>query len=589
MAGAAELEELRRLDRRAYAAALRNGLEPCETIFQLASADRMYDIVARGLPGRYAHWRFGRTFDQHRAHHDRGLSRVYELVLNTRPAQAYLLDGNTTVMQLLVIAHVYAHVDFFCRSRHFEVTDPAFLRRVRAAAGRIEQYAREHGRDRVEDLLDAGTALSPHRADGNAADHPPPGALGAAARRLRRPLPGRGGGAPEAVAGGARRLARARAAGAGGGPARLPRPRGAAARGLGARRARHLPRGGCVLRAAAADEDHQRGLGDLLARRDPAGPAAAGRPVRGVPAGDRAWSCSRTPGVVNPYNLGYALWRKVERVYTEPTDEDRERWPGAGEVPARERMMEISATYDDAAFIAEFLTEDVCEECKLFAWRRGASGELRVTSTEADEVRTRLVAERTAFGIPRLRITDADAFRSGGLWLEHRHEGVGLDQEYALGTLPYIARLWGRRVYVALRPRQRRAARVVRRRAGRPGDDDDHAARAGARLSRPACLDPAPAVWQPERAWDAPSSDARLAAAGAVSAMSMTGLRQVTTGLGLVQRTPPEAAVADRRAGGADVARPGAAGGDRARALGVRRGRRRGVRVSCPTGCAAAC
>jgi hypothetical protein len=30
---------------------------------------------------------------------------------------------------------------------------------------------------------------------------------------------------------------------------------------------------------------------------------------------------------------------------------------------------------------------------------------------------------------------------------------------------------------------------------------------------------------------------------GAVGAMAMTGLRQVTTGLGLVQRTPPEAAV----------------------------------------------
>lgn len=33
------------------------------------------------------------------------------------------------------------------------------------------------------------------------------------------------------------------------------------------------------------------------------------------------------------------------------------------------------------------------------------------------------------------------------------------------------------------------------------------------------------------------------AAAGAVGAMAMTGLRQVTTGLGLVERTPPEAAL----------------------------------------------
>ena len=35
----------------------------------------------------------------------------------------------------------------------------------------------------------------------------------------------------------------------------------------------------------------------------------------------------------------------------------------------------------------------------------------------------------------------------------------------------------------------------------------------------------------------------RGAAGGAVAAMAMTGLRQATTGLGIVKRTPPEAAV----------------------------------------------
>ncbi len=447
MATRAELDELRRLDRRAYAAAVRNGLEPCETIFQLASADRMYDIVARGLPGRYGHWRFGRTFDQHRAQHDRGLSRVYELVLNTRPAQAYLLDGNTTVMQLLVIAHVYAHVDFFCRSRHFEVTDPAFLRRVRAAATRIEQYARDHGRDRVEDLLDAATALSPHRAT-----HARPATADA------EPVEPR----PDAYAD----LF----------PDEEAERRRRWKEERDARRER-VPREpeedllGFLIREAPRLADWERDVLGICREE-----AAYFAPQLRTKIINEGWATywhvailqdlqlpadefvefqratamvvQPHPGVVNPYNLGYALWRKVEQVYTEPSDDDRERWPGAGEVPARERMMEISATYDDAAFIAEFLTEDVCEECKLFAWRRGASGELRVTSTEAEEVRKRLVAERTAFGIPRLAITDADVFRSGALWLEHRHEGVGLDQEYALGTLPYLARLWGRRVHV---------------------------------------------------------------------------------------------------------------------------------------------
>jgi stage V sporulation protein R len=444
----AVVDELRRLDRRAHAAALRNGLEPCETIFQLASADRMYDIVARGLPGRYAHWRFGRAFDAHRAQHERGLARVYELVLNTRPAQAYLLDGNSPVMQLLVIAHVYAHVDFFCRSRHFEVTDPAFLRRVRAAAGRIERYAREHGRERVEDLLDAGTALGPHRP---AAAGPP-----AVPEEPREPPADPYADLfPQEAAQRRRAWEDERAAWR----ARVPREPEEDVLGF-------------LVREAPRLEDWERDILGICREE-----AAYFAPQLRTKIINEGWATywhvailqdlqlpadqfvefqrataqvvQPHPGVVNPYNLGYALWRKVQRVYDEPTDDDRERWPGVGEVSARERMQEISATYDDAAFIEEFLTDDVCEECRLFAWRRGPSGELRVTSTEAEEVRRRLVQERTAFGIPRLRITDADAFRSGGLWIEHRHEGVGLDQEYALGTLPYLARLWGRRVHLA--------------------------------------------------------------------------------------------------------------------------------------------
>ena len=51
-------------------------------------------------------------------------------------------------------------------------------------------------------------------------------------------------------------------------------------------------------------------------------------------------------------------------------------------------------------------------------------------------------------GTPRIVVTDGDAFRMGALWLEHRHEGSGLDAEYAQGTLPAVARLWGRSVYL---------------------------------------------------------------------------------------------------------------------------------------------
>jgi len=43
-----------------------------------------------------------------------------------------------------------------------------------------------------------------------------------------------------------------------------------------------------------------------------------------------------------------------------------------------------------------------------------------------------------------IEIVDADFRGRGDLLLEHRHEGIGLDGEYARGTLTQIALLWGK-------------------------------------------------------------------------------------------------------------------------------------------------
>ena len=473
MAGTAELDELRRLDRRAYAAALRNGLEPCETIFQLASADRMYDIVARGLPGRYAHWRFGRTFDQHRAHHDRGLSRVYELVLNTRPAQAYLLDGNTTVMQLLVIAHVYAHVDFFCRSRHFEVTDPAFLRRVRAAASRIEQYAREHGRDRVEDLIDAGTALSPHRAAGTRPTTVRRGASGAAARRLRRPLPGRGGGAPAAVEGGARRL-------------------GASA----CRASRSEDLLGFLVREAPRLEDWERDVLGICREE-----AAYFAPQLRTKIINEGWATYWHIAILQDLQLPADQFVEFQRA----TAHGRAAAPRRGQ-PVQPRLRPV------AQGRAGLHRADGRGSRALAGRRRGARA--RAHDGDQRDVRRRGLHRRVpdrgrvrgvqALRLAARRVGRAPGHEHGGRRGPHApgrgahrlrhpaprdHRRRRLPQRRAVARAPPRGRrarpgVRARHAAVhrppvgaarapALGPRQRRPARLVRRRAGRPGDDDD--------------------------------------------------------------------------------------------------------------------
>ena len=150
-------------------------------------------------------------------------------------------------------------------------------------------------------------------------------------------------------------------------------------------------------------------------------------------------------GQINPYNLGYALLREVVRIHDEPTDRDREQFATVGQVSGWERLLEVVEAYDDAALVAEFLTPRVCEACRLFAWEREPGEPARVTSLEAEEVRAAWLDQHVNQGFPRLAIVDADGFRRGALMLEHLDQGVGLDIEYAEGTLPFLARMWGRR------------------------------------------------------------------------------------------------------------------------------------------------
>jgi stage V sporulation protein R len=67
-----------------------------------------------------------------------------------------------------------------------------------------------------------------------------------------------------------------------------------------------------------------------------------------------------------------------------------------------------------------------------------------VSSREADAIRDVLITQYSTLGIPHIEIIDADFRGRGELLLEHGHEGIGLDEEYARGTLTQMALLWGK-------------------------------------------------------------------------------------------------------------------------------------------------
>src|SRR5215467_10588217 len=100
------------------------GLDFFPIIYEVLDYKTMNEVAAYGgFPTRYPHWRFGMDYEQLSKSYEWGMSKIYEMVINTNPAYAYLLEGNSLVDQKLVMAHVCAHVDFFKNNYCFRATD----------------------------------------------------------------------------------------------------------------------------------------------------------------------------------------------------------------------------------------------------------------------------------------------------------------------------------------------------------------------------------------------------------------------------------------------------------------------------------
>jgi stage V sporulation protein R len=115
---------LRDISKEVEAHAKGYGLDFFPTLFEVVSYDQMNELAAYGgFPVRYPHWRFGMEYEQLSKSYEYGLSKIYEMVINNTPSIAYLLEGNSIVDQKLVMAHVFAHVDFFKNNFYFRATN----------------------------------------------------------------------------------------------------------------------------------------------------------------------------------------------------------------------------------------------------------------------------------------------------------------------------------------------------------------------------------------------------------------------------------------------------------------------------------
>ena len=131
------------------------GLDFYPIIYEVLDYRTLYETAALGgFPTRYPHWRFGMEYDQLLKGHVWLGSTIYEMVINTNPSYAYLLEGNEMVTQKMVMAHVSAHVDFFKNNMWFAHTNRKMLDEMANHAARVQRMVDRYGYTVVEDFID---------------------------------------------------------------------------------------------------------------------------------------------------------------------------------------------------------------------------------------------------------------------------------------------------------------------------------------------------------------------------------------------------------------------------------------------------
>lgn len=159
------LKDLEKWNNRIEVVAKDYGLDYYNQEFEIISYNDMLAYEAYiGMPSRYPHWSFGKAYEKNRTFYKYNLTGLpYEMVINSNPCLAYLMKENTLLLQILTIAHVYGHNDFFKNNRLFREGTRAdyTIEMFKTHADLIRSYINDPsiGYENVERILDAAHSL----------------------------------------------------------------------------------------------------------------------------------------------------------------------------------------------------------------------------------------------------------------------------------------------------------------------------------------------------------------------------------------------------------------------------------------------
>ncbi|MBD5800876.1 SpoVR family protein [Azoarcus sp. Aa7] len=435
---------------------------------ELITSEQMMDAYASvGMPVNYHHWSFGKHFLSTEKSYRRGqMGLAYEIVINSNPCIAYLMEENTLTMQALVIAHAaYGHNSFFKGNYLFRTwtNADAIIDYLVFARNYIAQCEERHGEEEVELLLDSCHALMNLGVD----RYKRPPKLSLAKEKLRQEE------RTEYLQSQVNELWRTL-------PVHDARPGKVAAPRFPPEPEENLLY--FVEKHAPLLEPWQREVVRIVRKV-----AQYFFPQRQTQVMNEGWACfwhytlinklydeglladsfmleflqSHTNVVyqpsyndrwysgINPYALGFAMWQDIKRICEDPTEEDRAWFPDIAGSDWRETFDFAMKNFKDESFVAQYLSPKIMRDFRMFAILDAEHEAKLKVSAIHDETGYRRVREilsdqyNLGSREPNIQVWNVDLRGDRSLTLRHqqyrkRPLGGSIDE-----VMKHMARLWG--------------------------------------------------------------------------------------------------------------------------------------------------
>jgi stage V sporulation protein R len=435
---------------------------------EIITSEQMLDCYSSvAMPVMYNHWSFGKTFIQNERQYNKGIQGLaYEVVINTNPCIAYLMENNTATLQALVLAHAsVGHSHFFKNNYLFKKWTDAdtIVDYLKFAKNFIKQCEEKYGEKRVEQLLDSCHSLQNHSID----KYKKPTSL---KKEMKKQRTKQWENYFESTFNDLWRTV----------------PKKEKEIKLEENKQNNLPEENILYfleKHSPILEDWEReilrivrkvsqyfypqrqtqllneGFATfthhlLMTELHDQGYIDDGSYIEflqnhsGVIA-QRTWESKYYSGI-NVYALGFAMLMDIKRMCEAPDAEDRKWFPDICDKPWLETILDIVANYRDESFVLQFLSPKIARKFKLFSLHiQEGTGYLTVNATHDDDSFLQLrksLSEQYDLSrmIPQIEIVHVDWKGDRWLSLEHRTKNnQRLDYDSMKKTVEHINKLWG--------------------------------------------------------------------------------------------------------------------------------------------------